>query len=151
MPNVTSCFRSGLWVCARRCPTRHDRPLRLPKPGDTGKSILVLYVHPVNPPRPTTEEPFAPGAIGIKRLGRCWCQIRPVRCDKSSRFRHLRMPQPSGGWKCGQKADDGLENGTMDAGILRDSDPSETLNFKEPKKGDRRAADTLIRISERTA
>lgn len=37
-----------------------------PKPGDRGKSILVLNVHPsfaVNPPGPTTAEPFAPGAL----------------------------------------------------------------------------------------
>ena len=37
-----------------------------PKPGDPGKSILVLNVHPsvgVNPPGPTTKEPFAPGAL----------------------------------------------------------------------------------------
>jgi hypothetical protein len=37
-----------------------------PKPGDPGKSIIVFNVHPsysVNPPGPTTTEPFAPGAI----------------------------------------------------------------------------------------
>src|SRR5213080_3566327 len=37
-----------------------------PKTGDPGKSILVLNVHPsvgVNPPGPTTKEPFAPGAL----------------------------------------------------------------------------------------
>src|SRR5436309_13825391 len=37
-----------------------------PKPGDPGKSILVLNVDPsvgVNPPGPTTKEPFAPGAL----------------------------------------------------------------------------------------
>jgi hypothetical protein len=37
-----------------------------PKPGDAGKSILILNVHPsvaVNPPGPTTTEPFAPGAL----------------------------------------------------------------------------------------
>src|SRR5262249_2365459 len=35
-------------------------------PGDAGKSILVLNVHPsvaVNPPGPTTTKPFAPGAL----------------------------------------------------------------------------------------
>ncbi len=35
-------------------------------PGDAGKSVLVLNVHPsvaVNPPGPTTKEPFAPGAL----------------------------------------------------------------------------------------
>jgi len=37
-----------------------------PKPGDPGKSILVLNVHPsfsLNPPGRTTKEPFAPGAL----------------------------------------------------------------------------------------
>src|SRR5712692_7545499 len=37
-----------------------------PKPGESDKSILVLNVHPsvaVNPPGPTTKEPFAPGAL----------------------------------------------------------------------------------------
>jgi len=37
-----------------------------PKPGDAGKSILIMNVHPsegVNPPGPTTDEPFAADAI----------------------------------------------------------------------------------------
>jgi len=37
-----------------------------PKPGDPGKSILIMNVHPsvgVNPAGPTTDEPFAPEAI----------------------------------------------------------------------------------------
>jgi Domain of unknown function (DUF4331) len=37
-----------------------------PKPGDTTKSILIMDVHPstgVNPPGPTTPEPFAPHAV----------------------------------------------------------------------------------------
>jgi len=37
-----------------------------PKPGDASKSILIMNVHPsdgVNPPGPTTDEPFAPNAI----------------------------------------------------------------------------------------
>ncbi len=37
-----------------------------PKPGDPGKSILMINVHPsdgVNPPGPTTAEPFAPEAL----------------------------------------------------------------------------------------
>jgi hypothetical protein len=36
-----------------------------PKPGDPGKSILIMNVHPsvgLNPPGPTTFEPFAPEA-----------------------------------------------------------------------------------------
>src|ERR1700722_11806498 len=37
-----------------------------PKPGDLSKSILIMNVHPsigVNPPGPTTAEPFAPQAV----------------------------------------------------------------------------------------
>ena len=37
-----------------------------PKPGDAGKSILIMNVHPsegVNPSGPTTAEPFAPEAL----------------------------------------------------------------------------------------
>jgi hypothetical protein len=37
-----------------------------PKPGDPARSILIFNVHPsmaVNPVRPTTREPFAPGAL----------------------------------------------------------------------------------------
>ena len=37
-----------------------------PKPGEPGKSILIMDVHPsigINPPGPTTPEPFAPTAI----------------------------------------------------------------------------------------
>jgi hypothetical protein len=37
-----------------------------PKPGDPAQSIIVLNVHPsfaLNPPGPTTTEPFAPGAL----------------------------------------------------------------------------------------
>src|SRR4030088_2704235 len=37
-----------------------------PKPGDTGKSILIMNVHPSageNPPGPTTTDPFAPEAL----------------------------------------------------------------------------------------
>src|SRR5260221_11852706 len=37
-----------------------------PKPGDDGKSIVILNVHPsfrLDSPEPTTTEPFAPGAL----------------------------------------------------------------------------------------
>lgn len=37
-----------------------------PKPGDPKKSVLIMDVHPsfgVNPPEPTTSEPFAPEAL----------------------------------------------------------------------------------------
>src|SRR5215813_10931731 len=42
-----------------------------PKPGDASKSILVMNVHPsavVNPPGPTTSEPFAPEALYELRI-----------------------------------------------------------------------------------
>src|SRR5436853_5782196 len=37
-----------------------------PNPGDPGRSILILNVHPsfrLDSPEPTTKEPFAPGAL----------------------------------------------------------------------------------------
>src|SRR6478672_13428703 len=37
-----------------------------PKPGDPGKSVLILNVHPsfrLDSPEPTTTEPFKPGAL----------------------------------------------------------------------------------------
>lgn len=37
-----------------------------PKPGDAGKSILIMNAHPsavLNPPGPTTAEPFSPEAL----------------------------------------------------------------------------------------
>ena len=42
-----------------------------PKPGDADRSILIMDVHPsrgVNPPAPTTSEPFAPEAIYELRI-----------------------------------------------------------------------------------
>jgi hypothetical protein len=42
-----------------------------PKPGEIGKSILIMNVHPSageNPPGPTTTEPFAPEAVSSSRL-----------------------------------------------------------------------------------
>jgi hypothetical protein len=41
-------------------------PYAFPKPGDAGKSILIMNLHPSvgeNPPGPTTVEPFAPEAL----------------------------------------------------------------------------------------
>jgi hypothetical protein len=43
----------------------------LPKPGDASKSILIMNVHPsagVNPPGPTTDEPFATKAVYELRI-----------------------------------------------------------------------------------
>ena len=37
-----------------------------PKPGDAGRSILIMDAHPsssATPPQPTAAEPFAPGAL----------------------------------------------------------------------------------------
>jgi hypothetical protein len=42
-----------------------------PKPGVPGKSILIMNVHPsmgVNPPGPTTDDPFAPNAVYELRI-----------------------------------------------------------------------------------
>ena len=46
-----------------------------PKPGDTGKSILIMNVHPSdgeNPPGATTTEPFAPEALYERVWLSCW-------------------------------------------------------------------------------
>jgi hypothetical protein len=63
---VTPLFRSKLRVPSRRCPFGLHRSICLPKPDDAGKSILIMDAHPsatVNPPGPTTTEPFAPEAL----------------------------------------------------------------------------------------
>jgi hypothetical protein len=42
-----------------------------PKPGDGGKSILIVNGHPsvgLNPPGPTTAEPFAPEAVSELKI-----------------------------------------------------------------------------------
>ena len=42
-----------------------------PKPDDPTRSVLIFNVHPsmeVNPVRPTTREPFAPGALFATKL-----------------------------------------------------------------------------------
>src|SRR3954468_19332451 len=42
-----------------------------PKPGDPGKSILILNVHPsfrLDSPEPTTKEALAPGALSEIRI-----------------------------------------------------------------------------------
>src|SRR5579871_1967092 len=42
-----------------------------PKPGDAGKSILIMNFHPsvgIDPPGPTTGEPFAPAALYELRI-----------------------------------------------------------------------------------
>jgi hypothetical protein len=47
-------------------------PYAFPKPGDLGKSILIMDVHPsfgFDPPAPTTSIPFAPNAIYEFKIG----------------------------------------------------------------------------------
>src|ERR1044071_4010595 len=46
-------------------------PHAFPKPGDAARSILIMDVHPskaLDPPGPTTSEPFAPEAIYELRI-----------------------------------------------------------------------------------
>jgi len=53
-PRTTAAWISPIWV-------------RLPKPVDAGKSILIMNVHPsasVNPPWSHLADPFAPDALG---------------------------------------------------------------------------------------
>jgi hypothetical protein len=45
-----------------------------PKPGDAGKSILIMNFHPavsVSPPGPTAAEPFALEALYELKIGAC--------------------------------------------------------------------------------
>src|SRR3954449_12940116 len=56
-----------------------------PKPGDPGKSILIMNVHPSDaerPPGPTTIEPFASAAMYELRIDTdvIWSPISPTRC-----------------------------------------------------------------------
>jgi hypothetical protein len=51
-----------------------------PKPGDAGKSILIMNVHPSigeNPKGPTTAQPFAPEALWLRPA------FAQVCCDRS--------------------------------------------------------------------
>ena len=68
-----------------------------PKPGEADKSILIMNVHPsavVNPPGPTTREPFAPEAsyeFKIERMAmpsptsHIGCASRPPRTGRKPR------------------------------------------------------------------
>src|SRR5580658_3151440 len=79
-----------------------------PKPGDVGKSILIMNVHPsvaVNPPGPTTAEPFAPEAVYELKIDTAMpspishteCASRPPRAGR--KLRHcgvLKANRPPG-------------------------------------------------------
>src|SRR6516165_2619415 len=66
MNHVSPLLRPRLWIPSRRRTPGFHRSYAFPKPGNASKSILVMNVHPsavVNPPGPTTAEPFAPEAL----------------------------------------------------------------------------------------
>lgn len=51
-----------------------------PKPGDPSKSVLIMDVHPsigLNPPGPTTAEPFAPEALYEIKIARFILKFSP--------------------------------------------------------------------------
>ena len=60
-----------------------------PKPGNTSKSIIIMNMHPsfgINPPGPTTTEPFAPEALYELRWTRTgtWSQTLHIECASST-------------------------------------------------------------------
>ena len=82
-----------------------------PKPGEAGRSILILNAHPsssVNPPQPTIPEPFAPEAqyeIMIDRDGDAVADVAyRVRLSSSgggaqtATLRRIEGPQAAGGY-----------------------------------------------------
>jgi hypothetical protein len=74
-----------------------------PKPGDPGKSILIIDFHPsvgLNPPGPTTSEPFAPEAryeLKIDTDGDAVANKAANRPRRCAALRALRPPQALAG------------------------------------------------------
>src|ERR1700730_19227254 len=63
---VAPLLRSGLWFSPWDARLDFTDLYAFRKPGDVGKSILIMNVHPSageNPAGPTTVEPFAPDAL----------------------------------------------------------------------------------------
>jgi hypothetical protein len=92
---VAPLFRSGLWLSPWRCPARPNGPVCFRKPGDAGKSIPIMNVHPsfgVNPPGPTTAEPFASEAVYELKIDTNGDAV----ADIAYRVRF----SPSAGWRC---------------------------------------------------
>src|SRR5712671_2444765 len=80
-----------------------------PKPGDTGKSILIMNVHPSageNPPGPTTTDPFAPEALYELKIDTDGDAIADIayrvrfsafeRGTQTATLRHVDGPQAAG-------------------------------------------------------
>lgn len=96
-----------------------------PKPGDASKSILIMDVHPsfgVNPPGPTTTEPFHPGAIYELKIDTNGDAV----ADIAYRFRF--SPAADGGQTMAVRRVEGREaTGTGDGGkALLDGAPVST-------------------------
>ncbi len=77
-----------------------------PKPGDPGKSILILNVHPsvaVNPPGPTTKEPFGTARMALAMGGarnlthgmlKRWREERNVSISRHPQHPEVYCPSP---------------------------------------------------------
>lgn len=55
-----------------------------PKPGDPGRSILIMNFHPsatIDPPGPTTAEPFAPAALYELRIDTNGDAVADITCQ----------------------------------------------------------------------
>lgn len=66
-----------------------------PKPGDAGKSILIMNVHPsdgVNPAGPTTDEPFAIEAVYELEIDTDGDAVRRYRVPSALDVRQERSP-----------------------------------------------------------
>src|SRR6266436_5632445 len=77
-----------------------------PKPGDAGKSILIMNVHPSageNPPGPTTTEPFlrvdGPQAGGTGDGGRVIVDGAPVSTGREARITEAGDIRFFAGWR----------------------------------------------------
>ncbi len=69
-----------------------------PKPGDAGKSILIMNVHPssgFNPPEPTTADPFATEALYELKIDTNGDAVADIAC-RPRRCAALRAHKPSG-------------------------------------------------------
>jgi hypothetical protein len=102
-----------------------------PKPGDIGKSILIMNVHPsagVNPTGPTTEEPFASEAVYELKIDTDGDAVADIAyrvrftSDKSggqtATLRRVEGGQAAGPGKCGQMIIEGAPVSTTREALL---------------------------------
>src|SRR3984957_19602788 len=109
-----------------------------PKPGDPGKSILIMNVHPsvgVNPAGPTTDEPFAPEAIYELKIDTDGDLVADIAY-------RVRFPSDKGGAQTAtvRRVDAGQAAGTGDDGqiIIEGASVSTALEAHVTEAGDHR-------------